>query len=131
MINKAKRAPTALAAILILSLMSGSEALAKERTLVPMGCTVGIQINTDGVLVVGISVIGAENVSPAGDAGLQPGDVIIRLGRQKITSAEEFLKAAAAQTGDPVSITVRRGSSERQFTVRPLPDADGVCQFGL
>ena len=56
--NMARRCAV-LAIILIgCCLTPGIEALATEITeLVPMGCTVGIEMKMDGVLVVGLSIL--------------------------------------------------------------------------
>jgi len=126
----------ALLAIVLIGccLTPGIEALADEATeLVPMGCTVGIEMKVDGVLVVGLSSLQTENgpFSPAGNAGIRPGDLLIRLGNHEIRSAREFLEAASTLTGDEIAVTVRRGDRVIQYTVKPMPNEEGTYQLGL
>jgi stage IV sporulation protein B len=132
--NMARRC--AFLAIILIGccLTPGIEALAEEVTeLVPMGCTVGIEMKVDGVLVVGLSNLQTENgpFSPAGNAGIMPGDLLIRLGNCEIRSAQEFVDAASKLTGEEISVTVRRGDRIIQYTVKPLPNEDGTYQLGL
>ncbi|HHU22817.1 MAG TPA: SpoIVB peptidase [Clostridiales bacterium] len=132
--NMARRCAV-LAIILIgCCLTPGIEALATEITeLVPMGCTVGIEMKMDGVLVVGLSNLETENgpFSPAGNAGIMPGDLLVRLGNCEIRSAQEFIDAASKLTGEEVAVTVRRGERIIQYSVKPLPTEDGAYQLGL
>ena len=55
---------------------------------------------------------------PADQAGLQPGDVILKLDGKAILSADEFIVGDPGPVGRAtrVELTVRRGGSER--TVR-------------
>ena len=54
---------------------------------------------------------------PADKAGLQPGDIILKLDGKAILSADQFIVGLRARSvGDSVELTVRRGGSER--TVR-------------
>jgi len=71
----------------------------------------------DGVVVTGVA-----RGSPAARTGLRPGHVIAQLGRQTVSSPEEFnagLEAALAQGMDGVVMLVRRGE-EAQFVSVPL-----------
>lgn len=56
--------------------------------------------------------------SPAAQAGLQPGDVIVALDGQRIDSSEALVAAVRArQPGTKVSLTITRGGSTRTVTV--------------
>ena len=126
----------ALLAIVLIGccLTPGIEALADEATeLVPMGCTVGIEMKVDGVLVVGLSSLQTENgpFSPAGNAGIRPGDLLIRLGNHEIRSAREFLEAASTLTGDEIAVTVRRGDRVIQYTVKPMPNEEAHTAWAV
>ena len=120
--NKTKYRNVFVAAVLILSVFSQSVSAfaTQERLLVPMGCTVGIQMFTDGVLVVGLSATqNGQAPSPAAVAGVLPGDLITALGKTKIGSAEEFKAEMSKLTEQPVSITVLRNGETLQMTVSP------------
>jgi stage IV sporulation protein B len=63
--------------------------------LIPGGNTIGVRLNTKGVLVVAITDvidIDGNRISPAKDAGLKIGDSIIKINGIKINNAEEVVK---------------------------------------
>ena len=91
-----------------------------EKTLIPMGCTIGIQMFTDGVLVVGLSATqNGQAPSPAAVAGILPGDLITALGDTKISSAEDFKAAMSKLTGEAISVTVSRNGETLTLTIEP------------
>ncbi len=105
-------------------------AWAKE--LIPVGRAVGIEMTTDGMLVASLSKVGGgEERSPAGEAGIQPGDIIVGLGGSRISCAEDFIAASEKLADADVSVTLRRGEKLIQFTVRPVRAADGSYKLGL
>lgn len=116
---------------LIFTVMLPVTAFAKE--LIPVGRTVGIEAHTAGVLVAGLSSVttSAGNAAPAADAGIQPGDIIVRIGKSEITTAKDFIAAAGALDGSPVAVTLRRGEKAIQYTVMPAADAEGGWKLGL
>jgi S1-C subfamily serine protease len=57
--------------------------------------------------------------SPAGNAGIQPGDLIESVNRQSISSVEDFEKIISRVKEDKVLLLVRRGEYSR-FVVVPL-----------
>lgn len=121
--------------IVVIALMSGSAdyayAGAQERYLVPVGTTVGIELKTDGVLVVGLTTPEGSAASPAGKAGILPGDLIIRLGDQKIASAADLLSAVREIDGGEITVTFRRGNVVRQYAVKPALSPEGDYKLGL
>jgi len=103
----------------------------KEKLLVPMGCAVGIQINMDGVLVVGLveSAEGQEP-SPAAGCGLMPGDLITSMDGCEVHCGEDFRNAVAKLTGGPVEVTAVRNGETLEFTLEPRVSENGV-ELGL
>ena len=122
----------ALASVLI-SFGSAANAIAQGPELVPMGCVIGIEMETKGVLVSGLSPLETEAgcISPAGEAGIKPGDVIIRLGSKCIDSSEDLVDALGSLSEDKISITVTRCGKPIQYTVAPKYDASGTARLGL
>ena len=101
--------------------------------LVPMGCAVGIELETDGVTVAGFSAVETAegSVSPAADAGMRAGDVITALGERRTRTAAEFLSALAAVGGETVEVEALRAGKKLLFRVTPAVSTEGNRQLGL
>ncbi len=120
-----------LSALLIAVSLSGAAYAAD--TLVPMGCTVGIELETGGVMVAGFSEVrSGESVrSPSEEAGLLPGDVITAIGERSTRNAAELLSALSSLDGSPVRVSARRGTREVTFQITPMKSGEGKWQLGL
>lgn len=123
---------TTLAAALLLVLPARAHAL-EAAELVPVGEAVGIELTTDGVMVVGLSEVETAEgpVHPAADAGLKAGDVIKRLGDRDTACAADFLAAIGALRGETVRVTALRSGREVAFDVTPAKNTEGSYQLGL
>jgi S1-C subfamily serine protease len=66
--------------------------------------------------------------SPAEQAGVQPGDALLRIGADAIATVREAgaRLLAAAPGGAGVTLTLSRGGSDRQVTVRPVKRPERV-----
>lgn len=124
----------ALSLLLALSVLAAPALAEGTRELVPVGRTVGIEASTDGLLVVSLSEVETAEgkVSPAAEGGIQPGDMIVRLGNCEVSTSEDFAKAAACLDGSPVAVQLMRGGELIQYTVTPaLSVEDGCWRLGL
>lgn len=120
-----------LAALLALT----SAALAAEPgdALVPVGEAVAISLRCDGVVVSALADIASEGGAccPAGEAGVQAGDKIVAVNGERVTGAEDFLRRAAAFSGEGVTLSVERGGETKTFVVTPKLGSGGTYQIGL
>ena len=67
----------------------------------------------------GASVVEVTSGSPADEAGLQQGDVIVKIAGEDVQSGDDVRRAVAAhQPGDEVQLTVRRNGETQQLTVK-------------
>lgn len=85
-------------------------------------------------------IVSAPHDSPASDAGLRPGDLILAIDGQPLEAGSGARRESydglqanidrldAASAASPVRLTVRRGGSERQVTVTPRPACAYVTQ---
>ncbi|MGI6014007.1 MAG: SpoIVB peptidase [Oscillospiraceae bacterium] len=123
------------AAVLILSIwITGMlNVHAEALSLVPSGCVTGIQVTTDGMMVAGLMTVEKDgcSASPASDAGLCVGDVIVKIADQTICTADDFVEAVSELSAEPVSVTVMRNGEEKQVTVTPAENDTGIFQLGL
>lgn len=108
-------------------------AAALAESLVPGGQALGIKMETDGVIIAElVSVNTAEGEkSPAAEAGLQKGDIIVKLGKTDIETAEDFIAAASALNDKQTTVTVLREGKLRQLNISPVLCSDGSYKLGL
>jgi serine protease DegQ len=66
----------------------------------------------------GVLVLEVADGSPAAKAGIQPGDVIIRIGDQPVDTVEDFFgELRQRRPGDQVQLTIVRDGREQQVSV--------------
>ena len=99
-----------------------------EKRLIPGGHSVGVALNTAGVVVVGDSDLGRVP-SPARLAGLRSGDVIQSIDGAAVTSAAQL--TACLSGGNPVQLKVLRDGASLECDVQPAQDVrDGQWRLG-
>lgn len=124
-----KRKTSALLAVLTIcaALLSPAGAEQPRRELIPMGCAVGIQMSTDGALVVGLAATdNGAAPSPAAKAGIIPGDLITAVGGEKIGSAAELRVAVNKLAEDNITVSVKRGEENIELSLCPNRDSGGA-----
>ncbi|HZO82982.1 MAG TPA: DegQ family serine endoprotease [Candidatus Binataceae bacterium] len=69
----------------------------------------------------GVVVRGVQPDSPAADAGIQPGDVVLEVNHAKVNSVDDFLSAAKQAKKDKKStlLLVARGNSTMYTVIKP------------
>ncbi|MGQ9711621.1 MAG: SpoIVB peptidase [Desulfotomaculales bacterium] len=91
--------------------------------VIPGGQAIGVLLRTQGVIVVGSAPVslGNEERSPALEAGMHIGDVIIRIDRKSVTAEEDVREAvdAAGRAGRALLFEVKRGNRTLEVKVRP------------
>lgn len=112
-----KKIPAALAAF-VLAIALCCQTAAAGRTLVPGGYTVGIKLYAEGLMVTEV-----ESGTPAQQAGIRKGDIIMMAGGKKTDSAQALL--GSIQTSEPVVVRVERGGREAEFLVTPEKTSSG------
>ena len=121
---------TGLCAVLLSALLPVT---AFAREVLVGGQAVGIQLHTQGVMVVGLAEIEtAEGPrSPAADAGFRPGDRIVRIGEREVVTAADFLAAVATLEGEAAPVTAERGGKSVCMMIRPALSREGQWMLGM
>ena len=103
-------------------------------SLVPGGFVFGVKVLAEGVTVAGFSDVpcGAERTSPAKDAGLLVGDVILSINGVPVLSSHEVTAALERAGGAATELICKRGEETLRFTLVPkLSDLDGKYKTGI
>ena len=101
-----------------------------EKRLIPGGQALGVAMRTDGVLIVGLSDV-KKGVCPARDCGLQPGDVLLRIGGHAIERVADVSEIAQQNGTSPLLIEYMRDGTTAHATLTPVQDdATGVVRLG-
>jgi regulator of sigma E protease len=91
-----------------------------ERVTVVPDSVGKYEIGTIGVLPVARpQVLVVSPGSPAEQAGLKPGDIVVGVGSERGPTYERLLQVIRSSEGQPLALTVLRGNEERNLTVTP------------
>ena len=71
-----------------------------------------------------LAITTVEPESPAGRAGLLPGDLVLRVNGTAPRSFIDFADLLAADANADVTLSIRRGSDQRDFKVKLVPEQD-------
>ncbi|MGH1564048.1 trypsin-like peptidase domain-containing protein [Mumia sp. DW29H23] len=89
-----------------------------------IGVTVADAVESDGMTTIGAEVKSVTDGSAAGKAGLEAGDVIVRIDDQAIASSDALVATIRGyQPGDKVKLTYTRGGEQKTTDV--TLDSDG------
>ena len=97
-----------------------------EKTLIPVGRTVGIKLFARGVMV----VKAPESGTPADDCGLQTGDIIVKCGGVSVTSSEQFQSLLQENGETATDLQVRREGGSVTLSVSPEQNEKGAYCIG-
>ena len=121
--KKTKTRFLALALILALNLLPLQQvgAVDQPRMLIPVGATVGIQLDTQGVVV-----------ARAEGGKVKAGDVILEMEGQPVHCGADLQAIAAGlQDGENVDLVVLRNGEEKEIHQAVTVGADGKATMGL
>lgn len=102
---------------------------AYSEYIIPGGQTVGIEVNSKGVLVVGFYKV--NNTYIGRDAGFEVGDKILKLDGKEVNTTEEMIHAIEANESKNITFTVVREKQEKEIKFSLTPDESGVYKTGL
>lgn len=104
--------------------------------VVPGGQSIGVQLHTHGVLVVGHHLIdnGQTSLSPGEDADIQVGDMILKVNGEELKEMTELKPYVerAGKNDEPVTLTIKREQKTFDTELKPVLDPqDNQYKVGL
>ncbi len=102
-------------------------------TLIPGGMPFGVKFFTEGVLVVGVTDIDTPTgiASPAKEAGIRTGDVVLKAAGEEVDSVEKLGELIQKSGGKPVTLELMRSNGKVTSVVTPAKTTDGDYRTGL
>lgn len=101
---------------------------AYSKYIIPGGETVGIKVNSKGVMVVGFYKV--DNHYLAKDAGFNQGDIIIKINDKNVNSIDTMVNLIKGNE-ENVKITINRNNLIKDITLKLKTDKDNVYKTGL
>ena len=98
------------------------------------GDAIGIKIMTDGLVVMDTFLVETANgaVSPAKEAGVQKGDVIIAVNEQSVSSIQEYKdQIQQSESASTLQLTVNREGKQTELAITPVVSLEGVMTTGM
>lgn len=110
--------------------------VAPDIRVVPGGQSIGVKLNTVGVLVVGYHLVQTKSgeKSPGESAGIKIGDIITKINGTKIQQMSDVgpLVEKAGKKGKPLEVTLLRNKKTLHKELKPAEDKNATrYQIGL
>nr|WP_317364112.1 SpoIVB peptidase [uncultured Blautia sp.] len=106
---------------------------AENETVYASGNTVGIYMETEGVLIIDTGEIMTEQGTSQDPAKniVKPGDYIVAFNEQKVTSKQELIEDISHLDGDDVTLDLLREGQEVPVSLTPVKDTNGDYKLGI
>lgn len=102
--------------------------LAYSNFLIASGKTIGIEVNANGVLVVGFYEVEGKEIGK--NAGFEIGDIITKINNKKVFSISNMLESLK-ENNTNVTFTVKRNNTEKEIKMSLKPDENNILKTGL
>ncbi|MBQ6922354.1 MAG: SpoIVB peptidase [Clostridia bacterium] len=112
--------------------ISGRIGYAEEKTVYLGGMPAGFDIETRGALVVGLSDVITKDgiISPAKNAGLDRGDILLYINGKEINCADDVERLLLLTSGE-IEITFSRCNIKDNVKLTPATDLSGIKKIGV
>lgn len=115
--------------LILLITMIPINTLAYSNYVIASGETIGIEVNSKGVLVVGFYEV--DNTYLAKDAGFEVGDKITQVNNESVDSISSMVDALEKQTTNEIEFTISRNKEEKTISMALQEDENKVLKTGL
>lgn len=103
--------------------------LAYSNYVIASGKTIGIEVNSSGVLIVGFYEV--DNTYLAKDAGFEIGDKITKINETKVNSISEMVTALKQIENYETTFTIIRNNKEKTIRIQLKEDENKILKTGL
>ena len=106
--------------------------IVSETELIPLGMTVGIKINTDGIMVLGTGHVSDEkgNTHTPSEDSLKAGDLILTANGQKLQSKNHLIEIIKNSETD-ITMTLDRDGDILEKKITPIKNPEGINRIGV
>lgn len=101
---------------------------AYSEYLIPGGENIGIQIQSKGIIIVGMYEV--DKSYPAYDAGLEVGDIITKINNKKVNTIDELVNKINELKPTEVSLSYTRNGKENKTTLK-ITEEENIFKTGL
>ena len=104
---------------------------AYSKYIVPGGETIGIEVNSKGVLVVGFYEVDSKYIGK--DAGFLVGDTITEINDVEVNNINEMVNVVnkEASSDNKLDVTIIRNGKSSLLSLNMICDSSNVCKTGL
>ena len=102
--------------------------------VIPGGQVAGLKLYTNGVMVVGMSEIKAEDgnkYKPYENIGIEEGDRIIKINDEEIENTNHLIDLVNKSNGEKISIEYAKSGEIKNTEIIPVKGKDGKYKIGL
>ena len=101
---------------------------AYSKYVIPGGETIGIEVNSKGILVVDFYKVNKKFI--AKEAGFEPGDRIIQVNNQEVNTIDEMLNIIRNANKKNIIFTIERNNTNLELNL-PLTKENNIIKTGL
>ena len=132
-IKRLKKLVVMLVTIVTIFVFSGVSVSAEELKYYLGGNVLGFNIDTEGVLVVGVNEVITDGglVSPCERAGITVGDVLLSLNEKTVNSPSDVANFMDLYSGGEVVTKLSRNGKVKLVDITPVKDLTGEYRLGV
>ncbi|MCH1983760.1 SpoIVB peptidase [Ruminococcus sp. OA3] len=104
-----------------------------QRTVCVSGDTIGLYMETDGVMIIDTGEVDAQDAmlnDPAKNIA-KAGDYIMEVNGKKLEDKQELMQMVEDSQGDEMQLLVKRGEEEIMLALQPVLTTDGSYKLGI
>lgn len=116
--------------LLIIGMIIPTQVLAYSNYILAGGENIGIELNSNGIIIVGTYKIGDDN--PAKGANLVSGDTIIAINDKHVNTIDEMLNQINSSSNyNSIKITYLRNDITKYTNLKLIKDSNNIYKTGL